>query len=368
MTKNSQNIQKNSLFTQKELELKDLEEQQVKVATNLKKQKKSLQQLKEDIEHFQRTVGSNYLSQMAELEKTREEVQNLGFEISKLKGLSKFEKKNLKEMAESFSASLFTEEQDDSFKQKQRNEFYQQNQQTFNEFINHFHQVPDDDEKRDIRKVFIGLANRFHPDKAATPQEAEVFHSIMQRINKAYEMGDIDDLWDIEQKYADYQMLQPEEADSLSAIEILERQIVLRRQEIQLLQSQLNRIKTEMKYLKNSEIGIAHSDMFGSKTKRKEFEEHVGYLTTLLNELKRVKEIFERSLKNKKFGEKELDELNNSPFISQQSFIDDDDDFDDLDFEDLLMEMLKSELMERSQKASKKTMRRKRKSIFDFGF
>ncbi len=69
-------------------------------------------------------------------------------------------------------------------------------------FFDSFQQKPDKEEQKEIRKIFVRLAARFHPDKAQSEKEAENLHELMQQINQAYQRGDIAELLQLEKKYA----------------------------------------------------------------------------------------------------------------------------------------------------------------------
>jgi len=47
----------------------------------------------------------------------------------------------------------------------------------------------------------LNLSKKFHPDKAKDAAQAEEYHSVMQKINDAYQNNDIETLLEMERVY-----------------------------------------------------------------------------------------------------------------------------------------------------------------------
>ncbi len=102
---------------------------------------------------------------------------------------------------------------------------------------------------RDIRKLFLKLADRFHPDKVSDEQTRERYTEIMKEINVAYKSGDFARLLEIEQQSAKGD----EHVDASQNDQ--ERECQQLELEIKLLTDQYEQIKAQLRESKNTPAG-----------------------------------------------------------------------------------------------------------------
>ncbi len=112
----------------------------------------------------------------------------------------------------------------------------------------------DRDELKKIRQLFLKLAEVFHPDKVTDPEHEKYHTEVMQEINQAYQSGDLAKLLAIEQKH---QM--GEIVDCNSEDDLLQRCARLER-ENEVLNSQFENLKSELRSAKNTEAGAMVSE------------------------------------------------------------------------------------------------------------
>ena len=100
---------------------------------------------------------------------------------------------------------------------------------------------------RDIRKLFLKLADKFHPDKARDDQSRAYYTEIMKEINIAYKNGDLARLLEIEMD-KNQEQVQFYPNDTEKECERLEI-------EIRLLNQQYEQIKAEVREVRNTPQG-----------------------------------------------------------------------------------------------------------------
>jgi hypothetical protein len=189
---------------------------------------------------------------MDAIKQLQAELKELFTKISKMKGISRAEKRMMKEMVKEMSGNLF-EDFDEITGSSQQD---QSQKKAPSDFFNQFVPKPDAKQTQDIRKVFLRLATRFHPDKARTPEEQERLHKLMQRINEAYSKGDIAALLEMENQYMALEAVPDENEAGLA--DFLQKQIDALTKEMDLLHNQLERITTQLTNINRSEVGKLH--------------------------------------------------------------------------------------------------------------
>lgn len=264
-------IAKSSLLIQKEKELKDLQKKKVQITKNIKATKTKITDLQTEIDSVT-TNMTNGMSRLADLSKLGKELAEILKELKKTVKLSKKDKEELEMVVAEGMLDDIAENVDSMFEGTpfgsaegfsgrheaiDENEYADEfNRQRRAAMFDPFAVKPTDEEQQKIRKVFLGLASRFHPDKAEGEVELKLFNDLMQSINGAYQRGDLDELLDIQARFADYK------ADNLAnsgydipVLDVLDEHILKQRNEIALLESQMLRLKTELQNLKNSDLG-----------------------------------------------------------------------------------------------------------------
>ncbi|QHG14934.1 J domain-containing protein [Nostoc sp. ATCC 53789] len=110
------------------------------------------------------------------------------------------------------------------------------------------------EDKRKIRETFLRLAEIFHPDKTRD-SETQIYHTeIMKSINKAYQEGDLARLLEIER------IQQVGEVIDLNNEDDLTRKCRTIEQQNQILVTQYENLKLELRLVKNTPEGTMVSD------------------------------------------------------------------------------------------------------------
>ncbi len=354
-------IAKSSLLIQKEKELKDLQKKKEKTSTTIRNTKTKLSDLQTEIERYTKDMV-NGMTRTADLGKLAKEVKGLMADLKKKVKLSKKDKNDidsvlgdevLDDISENIDAMFgqagfgsIDDFQAGNFSDPEANtdEF---NRQRRAEMFGQFTVKIDEEEQQKIRKVFIELANRFHPDKATGPEELKLFNDVMQSINGAYQSGDLQELLDIKERFKSYQTADASTDYDIPVLDVLEAHIKKNRNELALLENQLERLKEEFKNLKNSDLGgmVKQNRKMGQQGgDSAEFSDQTKNMFDLMNEMKKIfVEWIETGKKPAVF--KEIVD-GTHPLVQNVSssemfdFDDDDDDDDDFDLDSLSAEEL----------------------------
>jgi hypothetical protein len=295
-------VAKSSLLIQKEKELKDIQKKKEKVSTTIKTTKTKLSDLQNSIEQYTKDMVSG-MSRTADLGKLAKETKVLLAELKKKVKLTKKDKSDIDDIIGNEVLDDVMETVDGLFGQAgfgssadfqsgnfgdpeaNTDEF---NRQRRTEMFGEFTVKLNEGEQQQIRKIFIELANRFHPDKATNEQELKLFNDVMQSINGAYQSGDLQELLDIKERFKSYQASDASADYDIPVLDVLESHIAKNRNELTLLENQLERLKEELKNLKSSDLntmikrskkGGGDSDAFNEQTKN---------LFDLMEEMKKI--------------------------------------------------------------------------------
>lgn len=303
----------NPLLTEKEGEVKVLEKKYNTLLKKLETEKIKLRQLKDDMVDIQRQAFSSISAKMEMVRQLQAELKILFQQAGKSKLFSKLEKKTLKEMAKEMEGDFFGGMPGGN--QREPDEAEQEAKSA--NFFKEFTVAPTAEEGQNIRKLFLKLATRFHPDKAANDQEARHLHALMQRINEAYKAGDMAELLAIESQYIASQPI--EAADSATMIDILQKRIDRLASDVALLDDQLRRVKQEASNINRSEAGKMHKQMKKNASPldfmTQDMDQMIRGLTTLRDGLKTYMETgimpaaLARELQPDPFAELDLDDV-----------------------------------------------------------
>lgn len=285
-----QAIVKNPLTIQKEAELKALQKKQKQLLKNLETEKAKLAQLKESIITTQRQTASTISVKMEAVQQLREELAELFKKAAKSKLFTCEEKRALKEIAREIGLeapkrngrTADAHNPFDDFTGDERQQEYQGAKSSH--FFQEFAVKPEQQDGQQIRKLFLRLAARFHPDKARTSKEAERMHAIMQRINEAYQYGDIAGLLAIEAQYATDEPVTAENESSLLDIFINRINSLMR--DIALLENQRQRVKEEIKNINRSDVGKIHKQFTGAYSPMQAMTQDMDQMIGALGELR----------------------------------------------------------------------------------
>ena len=299
MKKNA--ITKSSILIQKELEFKKCQKKKEKLLININTLKKTLADNQSTIDRMMKD-RINTMSRMSDLGRLakdiRQVVKNLFKKINRTQkaeinqfleqtGLQNIENA-VKDM---FEYSQFgTAENFESGHLKDEEQFTDEfNRQRQQAMFEQFAVKVDDTERANIRKLFIKLANRFHPDKAENEPERLVFHHIMQSINMAYEANDLSELLVIQDRYQAYQTVDDSATyDIMPLVDVLDSNLLKIQHEIDLLDSQLKRLQKELKNVKQSDLGLLlKEDKKGHDTSG-DLSQTSLYMSEMLTEMQKV--------------------------------------------------------------------------------
>lgn len=110
------------------------------------------------------------------------------------------------------------------------------------------------DVARKIRQTFLSLAEIFHPDKVKDGETQMRHTEIMKEINKAYQEGDLARLLEIEQQHQVGKSIDSNSEDDLT------RQCIRIEQQNEILTTQYEKLKQELRLVKNTPEGAIVSD------------------------------------------------------------------------------------------------------------
>jgi len=252
----SKELAKSPEVLQKEAEIAALEKALKKKKTTLKSLKTRLKNTRERITEMQRGGQVQLVNRMEDLDNLRIEIAQLAEELKSVKGMSKQDKAELGEMAESMSREGFGEEFDAYKEQMERMrsgdfDFDEEFAERMRDMFEPFRVEPDEKEKKNIRKVFLNLSKKFHPDKAKDAEQAEEYHSVMQKINESYQNNDIETLLEMERLY----LREEPDFDGVAMADILQQKIDYLNREIAFITNQTERTSGEIKGLRESDLG-----------------------------------------------------------------------------------------------------------------
>jgi hypothetical protein len=109
-------------------------------------------------------------------------------------------------------------------------------------------------EKQEIRKLYIKLANRFHPDKVLDAETQTQNAEIMKKLNKAYQEGNYQQLLILEKQFAQSSVVTQKALLELKE-EIDETKLSDLDTQIEKLKQQIEKAKIKKKNLEKSEDG-----------------------------------------------------------------------------------------------------------------
>ena len=298
----SKEIAKSPEILAKEATIKTLQSQLKKKKTRLKGLKTRLNNTKNDITELQRAGSGQVMNRMSQMEKLRLEIVELIQQMGKLKGLSRADKAALKDMEREFgSDDMFGEDfKDYKAQMDERGEDFEANfdeneRAKMRDIFDMFTVKPDKEEQKDIRKVFISLSQKFHPDKATTEADEAEYHEMMQKINEAYQAGDIQTLLELEQLFLT-ENLDFSKVKSWS-VDVLEQEITRLERDLQFIEGQIDRNSSELKNLRASDLGQMLTSMKKAEKEGVGMNAALGQLDESIDRLTKMRNAFSESIK-----------------------------------------------------------------------
>ncbi len=300
-------IAKSSLLIQKEKELKDLQKKKAQLTKNIKTTKTKITDLQTEIDTFTKNM-SNSFTRLADLSKLGKETAATLRELYATIKLSKKDKEELRLVVEEGMLDDIRENVDEMFEGTDfgsaegfanrhenidENEYADEfNRQRRAAMFDPFMVKPTEEEQQKIRKVYVGLAARFHPDKADGEAELKLFNDLMQSINGAYQRGDLDELLDIQTRFSTYKTDNVANSGyDIPVLDVLDEHILKHRNELALLESQMLRLKTELKNLKDSDLGVsvkAEKRMSQGEGRAEDMADSSQFIFEMVSEMKDI--------------------------------------------------------------------------------
>lgn len=142
----------------------------------------------------------------------------------------------------------------DEFVGKAREESHAENHQPFEDFSQPNSETPipnKSSESRHIRQTFLRLAAIFHPDKVMDNETQLLHNEIMKELNRAYNDGDMARLLEIEQQHSSGTSI----AIDSNSLSDLEKQCQKKEIDNQLLKTQYENLKQELRTIRNTPEG-----------------------------------------------------------------------------------------------------------------
>lgn len=247
----------------KEGRIKELRVALKKRNTTLKSLKTRLRNTQQKVDDMQRKVQTEILHKMETLDDLRIELSKLAKKLKNAKWLSEEEREGIAEMAEDMATQGLGEDFEAYKAQKKKMEagefdYDEHHQAKMQDMFAQFRVKPTEKEQRNIRKVFLNLSVKFHPDKAKNKKEANKFHGLMQQINEAYTANDIHALLELERQYITEEL--DFAADNMT-IDVLQQEIKRLETELEFIENQITRTSSEIKNLRQSGLGEMLTDL-----------------------------------------------------------------------------------------------------------
>ena len=280
-----------------------------------------------------RTEVNNFVNQMRSValeafEKTApiyQKATNLDQEIHELFNeiftTRKFGKKSRRQIEEIYqtlqvmgliSHRMEDEEEDEGEEFDELFEFEEEEMNQFNEEAKKYYQEYRGENKenfeparakkdsKNIRHIFLKLAEKFHPDKANDSETQARHTEIMKELNRAYQEGDLASLLEIEKNHQVEEILFSQDEDEQT------RRCKRLEKDNAILKKQYEHLKLELKLAKNNPEGQMVKDY--RKAKKQGIDMIAEMIKVIEKELKELVKIrdFVFQFKNKKMTIKEF--------------------------------------------------------------
>jgi len=330
-------IAKSPEVQEKEEQIKNIYKQIKKERTTLKSLKTKLENTKKKISDIQREIFNSQQNVFDKLDNLYKETKELLLHCRKFNNLSDEDLELLDAFAKVINEGelLYDDEQEKQEEYFNSEDFEEEHKRRVSEIFSQFKVEPPAEEKKQIRKIYLKLSKRFHPDKAQTENDRKSYHSVMQQIIEAYESNAIDKLLEYEQSYQNEGDI--DLTDRAITVDLLLLKINKLERDLNFIKQQTIRTSEEIKTIRHSEMGHMLSDFkkmekggFSLEQFKEEQEQILVPVEMLLDALKVCK-------KEKRMDKlyEELEHFDNlfyqDEIGSLFDFDDDEDDFFDLD-------------------------------------
>ncbi len=242
-----------------------LQERQKKVLTLIKRKQTELSNLTNQIQEIARSMFSHGQPIYEQAQKLDSEIHELFQDIFTKRKLGKKTKLEVREVYEilQFTGRISPkfDEDDEDFAREEEAEAERSHPNGEDEGF--FDDEGDSDwgghspfetphtprPSRDMRKLFLKLADRFHPDKITDPEKHQHYTEIMKEVNIAYKSGDFARLLEIERQ-------SDAEADIETSENDRDRQCKQLEQDLKILERQYEQLKSQVRQARNTPQGM----------------------------------------------------------------------------------------------------------------
>lgn len=302
----SKKIAKSPEMIAQEALVKELVQKIKRTQTTLKTLKTKLGNTKQAFLDLQVEVETGLTRKLMEAARLVRELTANAKTLSKAKYISSEDKIALKDVTkffepgDFFGVNLLEFEESTRKRESGDFDFEEDARAQAHSLFDKFHVAPPQEEQREIRKVFIALSSKFHPDKAKNDVERVRFHELMQEINAAYQNHDIQALLDLQTLNTDHESL----ADRQKAVTVdsLTAEADRLQRELNFLENQVERTSEELNSFRQSDFGKALTEVnreakagFGLAEQAAEVDDFIELLEPLCA-------VLEESIKQKRLS------------------------------------------------------------------
>ena len=309
--------QENSLsFSSVHARINSLNEKHKKLMTQIKRKKTELSNLTQQIQILNQEMFNKSRQFDEKINNLDREIHALFEKILSKKSLGKRQKQKVIDIYRTLqltgrislrpdyffesSSANFQDDVRDNWEYSTEKDFFEDNYDD-DQNDSKFYEQPDISQprpSRDLRKIFLKLADQFHPDKATEEETRVLYTEIMKEINVAYQTGDLARLLEIERE-KNQETLNFNQNDSEKECERLGK-------EIELLSQQYEQVKAELREVKNTPQGNMVKQYRKAKQNGQDFIKIMLEETKLeISYLKKLRD-FVKDFKNKKITLKEF--------------------------------------------------------------
>jgi len=294
----SKDLAKSPEVLQKEEEIAALEKALKKKKTTLKSLKTRLKNTRQKIEDIQRGTQINIMNKMEDMDNLRIEIAELAAELKNAKNMSAEDREQLGMMAEGMAEQSLGEEFEEYKAQRERMQsgdfdFEEEFGERIRDIFGQFQVEPTEEEKKNIRKVFLNLSKKFHPDKAKSDEEAIEYHAVMQKINEAYQNNDIETLLEMERLY----LMEEPDFEGVAMADILQQKIDYLNREIAFIGNQAERVSEEIRNLRQSDMGQMLTHFDRAKREGEGLDEMAAHLEQGIEMFTKLRDALKDSIK-----------------------------------------------------------------------
>lgn len=320
----SKELSKSPEMLQKEAKIKTLKKQLKKRKSVLKGLKTRLENTKRNIHDIQVNFHGQMLYYVRKMDDLRKEVVELAQKLQKEKWIGPQDRLALGAIVSDFTGEQLFGEGYAAFKNYEAEtaftapNFDENYRAKYNDVFKEFQETPSEEIQKDIKKVYLNLSRKFHPDRAENEQQARQYHDLMQQINEAYQNNDIQVLLELERLYST-QAIDIE--TKMVTVNVLQKEIERLEREIKLINNQIERTSKEIKNLRKSDMGKMLTNYKKAEAEGEGLDAMKDQAKYLIDLLTQMKEGFQDSLNRKEISPKLIELMMNDPDFMEEDML-----------------------------------------------